>query len=44
MLAGKIVALGRMEELRKQARVDGKLEEVFFKITEAARPTGGGEA
>jgi len=37
MLQGRIVALGRMEELRKQAQVDGKLEEVFFKITETAR-------
>jgi ABC-2 type transport system ATP-binding protein len=34
MLNGRIVALGRIEELRSQARVGGKLEEIFFKITE----------
>jgi ABC-2 type transport system ATP-binding protein len=38
MLHGKIVALGRMDELRKQARMDGRLEDVFFKITEGAIP------
>jgi ABC-2 type transport system ATP-binding protein len=36
MLQGRIVALGRMEELQKTAQVDGRLEEVFFKITENA--------
>jgi ABC-2 type transport system ATP-binding protein len=36
MLGGRIVALGRMDELRRQAHVDGRLEEVFFKITEGA--------
>lgn len=40
MLNGRIVALGRMEELRKQADTDGRLEEVFFKITEGASPPG----
>lgn len=34
MIQGRMVALGRMEELRKSAQVDGRLEEVFFKITE----------
>ena len=34
MLQGKMVALGRMEELRGQAHSDGRLEEIFFKITE----------
>jgi ABC-type multidrug transport system ATPase subunit len=34
MIQGRMVALGKMEELRKSARVDGRLEEVFFKITE----------
>ena len=37
MLGGKIVALGRMEDLRRQAQIDGKLEDVFFKITEGAQ-------
>jgi ABC-2 type transport system ATP-binding protein len=36
MLHGRMVALGRMEDLRKQARSDGRLEEVFFRITEGA--------
>lgn len=36
MLQGKIVALGRMDELRRQAQLEGKLEDVFFKITEGA--------
>jgi ABC-2 type transport system ATP-binding protein len=36
MLQGKIVALGRMEDLRRQAQLEGKLEDVFFKITEGA--------
>jgi ABC-2 type transport system ATP-binding protein len=34
MIQGKIVALGRMEELRRQAQLEGRLDEVFFKITE----------
>ncbi|HYE99169.1 MAG TPA: ABC transporter ATP-binding protein [Planctomycetota bacterium] len=34
MLHGRMVALGRMEDLRRQAHVDGRLEEIFFKITE----------
>lgn len=36
MLHGRMVALGRMEDLRKQARSDGRLEELFFRITEGA--------
>jgi ABC-2 type transport system ATP-binding protein len=36
MLQGKIVALGKLDELRKQAQLEGKLEDVFFKITEGA--------
>jgi ABC-2 type transport system ATP-binding protein len=36
MQEGKIVALGRMEDLRRQAQLAGKLEDVFFKITEGA--------
>lgn len=34
MFHGRMVALGRLEELRSQAHSDGHLEEVFFKITE----------
>ena len=34
MLHGRMVALGRMDELRGLAQSDGRLEEVFFKITE----------
>ncbi len=34
MVGGKIVALGGIEDLRRQAQIDGKLEDVFFKITE----------
>jgi ABC-2 type transport system ATP-binding protein len=36
MSQGKIVALGRMDDLRKQAQMEGRLEDVFFKITEGA--------
>lgn len=36
MLQGRIVALGKMDELRKQAQLEGRLEDVFFKITEGA--------
>jgi len=36
MLQGKIVALGKLDELRKQAQLEGRLEDVFFKITEGA--------
>jgi ABC-2 type transport system ATP-binding protein len=36
MLQGKIVALGKMDDLRRQAQLEGKLEDVFFKITEGA--------
>lgn len=37
MRGGKLVAVGRLEELRRQARTDGRLEEVFFRITEVGR-------
>ncbi len=36
MMQGRIVGLGKMEDLRRQARLEGKLEDVFFKITEGA--------
>jgi ABC-2 type transport system ATP-binding protein len=36
MQQGKIVALGKMDDLRRQAQLEGKLEDVFFKITEGA--------
>jgi ABC-2 type transport system ATP-binding protein len=36
MLQGKVVALGKMDDLRRQAQLEGKLEDVFFKITEGA--------
>ncbi len=36
MSQGKIVALGPMDQLRKQAQIEGRLEDVFFKITEGA--------
>jgi len=36
MQEGRIVALGRMEDLRRQAQLEGRLEDVFFKITEGA--------
>jgi ABC-2 type transport system ATP-binding protein len=36
MLQGKIVALGKLDELRRQAQLEGRLEDVFFKITEGA--------
>jgi ABC-2 type transport system ATP-binding protein len=36
MIQGKIVDLGKMDELRKQAQLEGRLEDVFFKITEGA--------
>ncbi len=44
MLNGRIVALGGIEELRRQAQVGGGLEEVFFKITEALRGSPEGPA
>jgi ABC-2 type transport system ATP-binding protein len=34
MLGGRIVALGRLEELRRQVQLEGRLEDVFFKVTE----------
>ena len=36
MMQGKIVGLGKMEDLRRQAQLEGRLEDVFFKITEGA--------
>lgn len=36
MQQGKIVALGQMDDLRRQAQLEGRLEDVFFKITEGA--------
>ena len=36
MSQGKVVALGKMEDLRRQAQLEGRLEDVFFKITEGA--------
>ncbi len=35
ILEGKVVALGTVADLRRQANHDGKLEDEFFKITEA---------
>lgn len=40
MIGGRIVALGRMDELRKQADLEGRLEDVFFKLTEGAQIPG----
>jgi ABC-2 type transport system ATP-binding protein len=34
MLQGKMVALGRMDELRAKANSDGRLEDIFFRLTE----------
>ena len=34
ILEGRVIALGTVADLRKQANHDGKLEDVFFKITE----------
>ena len=34
LVNGRIAALGPMSELRRQSKVDGRLEEIFFKITE----------
>jgi ABC-2 type transport system ATP-binding protein len=34
ILEGRVIALGTVDELRKQANHDGRLEDVFFKITE----------
>lgn len=31
---GRLIALGTVNELREKARVDGNLEEIFFKLTE----------
>ena len=41
ILEGRVAALGTVAELRRQANHDGKLEDVFFKITEEQN---GGEA
>jgi ABC-2 type transport system ATP-binding protein len=35
ILEGRVVALGTVADLRRQANHDGRLEDVFFKITEA---------
>ena len=37
ILDGKVAALGTVAELRRQANHDGKLEDIFFKITEGDR-------
>jgi ABC-2 type transport system ATP-binding protein len=45
MMEGRIVALGSIEDLRRQAGEGGRLEDVFFRITEGAPadgPSGGG--
>ncbi len=41
---GTLIALGRMDELRRQAGVEGKLEDVFLKLTseDTGTPTQGG--
>jgi ABC-2 type transport system ATP-binding protein len=33
---GRLVALGTLAELREQARLDGRLEDVFLRLTEEA--------
>jgi ABC-2 type transport system ATP-binding protein len=38
ILEGRVVALGSVDELRRQANHDGRLEDVFFKITETGTP------
>ncbi len=38
MMEGRNVALGRIEDRRRQAGADGKLEEIFFRITEGQAP------
>ena len=35
--AGKIIAAGSAEELKKQAGVDGGMESIFLKLTEGKR-------
>src|SRR5947208_16582509 len=38
---GRLISCGTLEQLRKQASLNGSLEEVFLKLTaEAAQPTG----
>jgi ABC-2 type transport system ATP-binding protein len=39
ILEGRVAALGTVDELRKQANHDGRLEDVFFKITEGQQGT-----
>jgi ABC-2 type transport system ATP-binding protein len=34
---GKLIGLGTLETLRKQAALDGSLEDVFLKLTETAQ-------
>jgi ABC-2 type transport system ATP-binding protein len=38
---GRLVGCGTLESLRKQAAVDGSLEEVFLTLTQPATPNGG---
>jgi len=38
MMEGRIVALGGIDDLRRQSGSGGKLEEVFFRITEGGAP------
>src|SRR5437764_1070345 len=38
---GRLISCGTLEALRTQAAVDGSLEEVFLKMTEAAQAAGG---
>lgn len=40
IMNGKVVALGSIDELRRLAQSDGRLEDVFFKITAGATPAG----
>ena len=35
IMNGRLTAVGTIDELRQQAKTDGKLEEIFFKITES---------
>lgn len=37
---GQLISCGTLEQLRKQAALDGSLEDVFLKLTEAAKPNG----
>jgi len=35
---GRLIALGTLAELRRQAATDGRLEDVFLRLTEEAAP------